>query len=338
MRKTSKKREERILSSPNFKRGAFQNLSKTPMLAADTNYFAVFRDFFLNENPNRKPTRQLPSIKTDLKSLRSLKPVIIWFGHSSYLIHSGGKNILVDPVFSGSASPFSFMIKAFPGTDVYTANELPEIDMVIITHNHYDHLDRELLKQVKSKAKSFCTALGVGRHLENYKLDPSRIKEMDWWEKMVFPDGIEITATPARHFSGRGFKRNGTLWTSFVLKLDGYTVFIGGDSGYDTHFKKIGDIYGPFDIVILECGQYNDAWPYIHMNPEETVQAGIDLKARLLLPVHWGKFALANHPWNEPIVRVVKKAAERNLNITTPLIGQPVILDLSYPSESWWIP
>jgi L-ascorbate metabolism protein UlaG (beta-lactamase superfamily) len=335
MRNASKDREERILRSPNFKKGAFQNLSTTPMMAADTNYITVLFDL-LHKPANWKPSGLLPSIKTDLKSLDSLNPIIIWFGHSSYLIHAGGKNILIDPVFTGNASPFSFMIKAFPGSDIYTVNELPAIDMAIITHNHYDHLDRKFMKQLKSKAKSFYTALGVGRHLENYGLDKNIITEMDWWDKKVISDGLEITATPARHFSGRGLKRGGTLWASFVLKIAGYTIFIGGDSGYDSHFTKIGELFGPIDLAILECGQYNDAWPYIHMKPEETVQASIDLDARMLLPVHWGKFALANHSWNEPIIRVVKNSAERNVNITTPMIGQPVVISESYPNESWW--
>jgi L-ascorbate metabolism protein UlaG (beta-lactamase superfamily) len=145
---------------------------------------------------------------------------------------------------------------------------------------------------------------------------------------------MTLTAAPARHFSGRGIKRGGSLWASFILNIYGFTIYIGGDSGYDSHFKTIGDKYGPFDIAILECGQYNESWPYIHMFPEETVQASIDLKAKALLPVHWGKFTLAYHPWNEPVQRITKAA--EGVIVTTPRIGEPVVINKHYPNEVWW--
>ncbi|MEI9809385.1 MAG: MBL fold metallo-hydrolase [Bacteroidota bacterium] len=150
-------------------------------------------------------------------------------------------------------------------------------------------------------------------------------------------DNIHLTAAPARHFSGRSFTRNKTLWSSFILKSGSYTIYMGGDSGYGEHFKVIGEKYGPFDIAMLETGQYGNQWPYIHMLPEEVVQACIDLRAKVLLPVHWGKFALAMHPWDEPVKRVVAKANELNVKVTTPLIGQPVVLDDAYPAAQWWL-
>jgi len=145
-----------------------------------------------------------------------------------------------------------------------------------------------------------------------------------------------LTAAPARHFSGRTFRRNKTLWSSFILETGGYKIYIGGDSGYDAHFKTIGEKYGPFDIAVLESGQYNQQWPDIHMMPEETVQASVDLKAKWLLPAHWSKFALSLHPWDEPVKRILAKAAELNVHVTTPMIGEPVILNRSYPDKKWW--
>jgi L-ascorbate metabolism protein UlaG (beta-lactamase superfamily) len=159
---------------------------------------------------------------------------------------------------------------------------------------------------------------------------------LDWWERKEVFEGIELIATPARHFSGRSFVRNKTLWSSFVLRTEQHSIYIGSDSGYDSHFKVIGEKYGPFDIGILECGQYNEWWPFIHMMPEETVLAAIDLKAKLLMPVHWGKFALGLHPWDEPINRAVARAQELGVSCTTPMIGEPVVLGETLPAKAWW--
>jgi L-ascorbate metabolism protein UlaG (beta-lactamase superfamily) len=250
-------------------------------------------------------------------------------------------HILVDPVFSGHASPFSFTGKSFRGSDVYNVDDLPAIDLLILTHDHYDHLDYNTVKQLQSKTRRICTSIGVGSHLRYWGIDPSIITELDWWDSFrITGDNseiLELVGAPARHFSGRSLTRNKTLWSSFVLKAGNYRIYIGADSGYDSHFKTIGEKYGPFDLALLECGQYNEWWPYIHMIPEETVKASIDLKAKWLMPVHWGKFALGLHPWDEPVKRVVAKAKELNVNVTTPLIGQPVILNESYPHEQWWL-
>lgn len=330
------KRLNKIHQSPNYKDGSFQNLSHTVVMSNDVSFIGTMKDFF-NRPKSVSPSKPLPSVKTDLKSIRSDKPVIVWFGHSSYFIHVNGVNILVDPVFSGNASPVSFFIKAFPGSNVYSVEDLPTIDLLIITHNHYDHLDKKTINELKEKVNAIYTPLGVGKDLESCLRKDERITELDWWDSLNINDNIELIATPARHFSGRGLKRGESLWASFVLKIFGYTIYLGGDSGYDSHFKKIGLKFGPFDIAILECGQYNTAWPFIHMAPEETVQASIDLNAKMLLPVHWGKFALAYHDWDDPIKRAVKSATEKKVNITTPMIGEPIILNEYYPNNHhWW--
>lgn len=327
--------KERIQQSQNFRNGSFQNLSVTPMKPEDVTYFTMLREV-LKRPADVRPPGPMPTVRTDLKALYSEKPVVTWFGHSSYLIHVKGFNILVDPVFSGSASPMSFMVKAFPGADAYTPVDMPEIDLMIITHNHYDHLDKKTLAQLKPHTKRIYTSLGVGYDLQRCVATGNNVTEMDWWETREIAKDITLTATPARHFSGRGIKRGGSLWSSFVLEIFGYKIFIGGDSGYDTHFKAIGDKFGPFDLVILECGQYNDYWPFIHMNPEETVQAAIDLQAKALLPVHWGKFVLAMHAWNDSPKRVTTAGAQRGLLVTTPRIGEPVTVGAHYPQEHWW--
>ena len=330
-------RLERIKKSKNYRDGSFQNISETSMMAEGVNYFSLAMNYF-GKGLDRQPSSTLPDIKTDLRSLPARNaPILIWFGHSSYLIRVNGKNILIDPVFSQRVSPVqSIGIKGFPVQWPYTTDDLPEIDALIITHDHYDHLDYNSILKLKTKVKMIYTALGVGAHLTFWGIEETRIQEFDWWEsKMIFPD-IELISTPARHFSGRGLTRNKTLWSSFVMKTNDYRIFLGGDSGYDNSFKIIGDKFGPFDLALLECGQYNTMWPYIHMMPEQTVQASIDLRAAVLMPVHWGKFTLALHPWREPIERAMKMANALGVFVTTPLIGEPVLLGAQFPRTPWW--
>jgi L-ascorbate metabolism protein UlaG (beta-lactamase superfamily) len=339
-------RLQRVRNSPNYKDDQFRNLTTTEVTLKEASLFKMLGEY-RRRPADTAPDRPLPSIRTDLRALSSDHPSIVWFGHSSYLLTINGFHILVDPVFGGNASPVSFFAKAFPGANVYGVKDMPEIDLVLLTHDHYDHLDYKTILDLMPKARHFCTSLGVGSHLESWGVPPEKITELDWWESWdAFSGQLTLTATPARHFSGRGIKRGRTLWSSFVLKTGAgasgrkstsyYSLFLGGDSGYEQHFKVIGDRFGPFDIAILECGQYGKNWPYIHMMPEQTVNAAIELRAKYLLPVHWGKFSLALHPWNEPIQRVVTAAAGKGLVLTTPLIGEPVILDKEYPHKKWW--
>jgi len=325
----------KVEASPNYRDGSFQNIVPTQMMTGDTTMLKAMWGF-LNKPKNTVPPKAIPSIKTDLKDLHSIEPIIIWFGHSSYLIHINNKNILVDPVFSGNASPFSFTTKSFAGTNLYGVDDMPEIDILILTHDHYDHLDFATVVKLDAKTKQIFTSLGVAAHLLYWGIEDKKITEFDWWDTKQMGD-IKLTATPARHFSGRLFKRGQALWSSFVLETGKYKIFIGSDSGYDETFKKLGEQFGGFDLAILENGQYNEGWANIHMMPEETVQAAIDLKAKVLLPVHWGKFSLSLHPWDEPIKRVTAKAAELGVKVTTPMIGEPIVLDKSYPNKKWWL-
>lgn len=330
-------RLERITKSPHYRDGNFQNIHPTPMTPDGVSQTKLLKDFFLGEKPlDIKPGKAIPSIKSDLSNANQPTPKITWFGHSSYLIQYQGKNILVDPVFSGNAAPVTFAMKAFLGTDVYTEKDMPHIDLIIISHDHYDHLDYKTVSALKSQVDKFIVPLGVGSHFESWGFPDQQVQELDWWENFTYSPQIKVTATPARHFSGRSFERSKTLWASYVLELDQFKIFIGGDSGYDDQFAKIGQKFGPIDIAMLECGQYGVNWPFIHMFPEQTAQAAKDLNAKFLFPVHWGKFILSVHSWNESIQRVSKKAQEIGVRLTTPIIGEPIILNQTMPESKWW--
>ncbi len=326
---------QKLQQSSNYKEGAFQNLSVTPVKPEGVSYWKMTRAFF-KKHPHTEPSAKIPSIHNSLKNIPKNEPSLVWFGHSSYLLSIANKSFLIDPVFSGNAAPLSFMVKAFAGSNIYQPEDMPEIDYLIITHDHYDHLDYKTIKKLKHKVGHIYCSLGVGAHLKYWGIEEERITELDWWQKTHLNEEIELIATPARHFSGRGLKRAQSLWSSFVLKTNPHSIFIGGDSGYDTHFKQIGSMYGPFKLAILEAGQYNTMWPLIHMLPEEAVQAAIDLKAETLLPVHWGKFKLAMHPWNEPIKRIINSAKENNLPVFTPMIGQLLKIEGHFMGTNWW--
>jgi L-ascorbate metabolism protein UlaG (beta-lactamase superfamily) len=328
-------RLRRVQNSPNYRDGAFQNLNPTPQLAEGVSPLDILRSY-IKPAKNRQPDRPLPSVRTNLEALPSGVSTLVWFGHSSYLVRMAGKTILVDPVFSGSASPVSFFGKNYGGSNVYSVADLPEIDALLITHDHYDHLDYDTITRLRSKVKQVVTSLGVGAHLEKWGYASEQIHELDWHETVGVAAVLTFTALPARHFSGRGFRRNQTLWSSFVLQSADHKLYLGGDSGYDSHFKAIGNQYGPFDLAVLECGQFNEYWKYIHMMPEQTAQAAVDLRAKVLMPVHWAKFTLALHAWHEPAERVSHEAEKMSLPVTTPMIGQPVVVGKEYPTATWW--
>lgn len=333
----SGERLERMQKSKNYKEGQFHNLSRTPALKEGTSVWKIYYEFIFKSFPNTNPLDTIPSVKTDLKNLDPEGNVFIWFGHSSYFIQLNGKKFLIDPVFSGNASPVPGTNKSFLGSEAYSVEDFPEIDYLLITHDHYDHLDYETMLEIKPKIKKIITGLGVGEHLEYWGFAPEIITELDWEESVSFDSETKITAVPARHFAGRTFKRNVTFWVSFVLESGTDKIFIGGDSGYDPYFVEIGKNHGPFDLAILENGQYNEKWQYIHFLPEEAVQAAIDLKAKKFIPVHNSKYKLAQHTWKEPLERITKEAERLNVNYATPKIGEKLILsDSIQVFEKWW--
>lgn len=333
----SGERLDRIKKSPNYKDGSFQNQSITPVMTEGVSYFTIGKEFFFGKKKRLSPTDIIPSTKTDLLNLDKSKDVLVWFGHSSYFMQIDGKRILVDPVFSGNASPFSFSVKAFKGTDVYTTADIPEIDYLFISHDHWDHLDYETIMELKPKIRKVICGLGVGEDFEYWGFDRNSITEMDWSEQVTLDSGFVANAVPARHFSGRGFKRNQTLWTAFVLQTPTMKLFIGGDGGYDQHFAEIGKTFGPFDLAILENGQYDNNWKYIHLLPDDLVKAFRDLNAKRLFTVHSSKFALGNHPWDEPLIKIAAHSKELNIPLITPMIGEQVNLKESTQKFSeWW--
>ncbi|RAJ35403.1 L-ascorbate metabolism protein UlaG (beta-lactamase superfamily) [Pedobacter cryoconitis] len=326
-------RLERIRRLPNAEGDELQNQSLTPMVP-EGGYLAIFKAM-LKGNPDSRPATVLPHASPHLDSVSGAK--VTWFGHSSYLLQLDTLKVLVDPVFSRTPSPFSFIgKKQYAGTDFIKAEDFPAIDVLLITHDHYDHMDYQSILKLKDSVKHFLTSAGAGSHLSRWGIPAEKITELAWEEQAVL-SGLKFTAKPARHFTGRLFKRNRTLWSSFILETPEHKLYLGGDSGYDSHFKLIGEEHGPFDLAILECGQYNELWPLIHMFPEQTVMAAKDLKAKVLLPVHWGKFTLALHDWNDSIIRVSKSAEESAQQITTPLMGETFVLGGAYPDKKWWL-
>lgn len=331
-------RLERMKQSSNFGDGKFHNVNFTPQLTEGHNLWEVTYEYFFKRAARRKPEGLIPSVKTDLLNLPAGEDVLVWFGHSSYFMQTDGKKILVDPVFSGNASPLRGTNKAFPGTDIYTVADLPEIDYLFITHDHYDHFDYTTLLQLKPKVKKVVCGLGVGAHFDLWGYDDKKIMECDWHETIDLSDGFVAHAAPARHFSGRGFTRNLTLWLSFVLQTPAMKIYIGGDSGYDTHFEDIGSRFGPIDLAILENGQYDEKWRYIHMLPHEVLKAAKELKAKCLFPVHSSKFAMANHSWDEPLVKITELNQSPGIPLITPMIGEAVYLKDSHQQfKQWWV-
>ena len=331
-------RLERIKTSPNYKDGQFQNLNDTPQFGENYSMGGLIYEKLFKSFPNLKPIDSIPSIKTDLLNLDPKKNVLVWFGHSSYFMQIDGVRFLIDPVFSGNASPIPNTMKAYDGSNEYGVIDMPKIDYLLISHDHYDHLDYETIVALKPKVENIICGLGVGAHFEHWGYDPKIITEKDWHDSIQIKNDFTIFITPARHFSGRGLSRNKSLWVSYVLQTPTMKIYLGGDSGYDSHYSEIGNKFGSFDLAILENGQYNEAWPFIHQTPEETLKAAQDLNAKRILPVHSSKFALANHPWDEPLTKLTELNKTYNFSLATPFIGE--ILDLDDPNqkfEQWWI-
>jgi L-ascorbate metabolism protein UlaG (beta-lactamase superfamily) len=326
-----------IKTSVNYQDEQFQNIEHTPDLTEGTTIFSVLKDVIFPPNDRLRPLDPIPSVKTDIENIGTDENILIWFGHSSYYLQLDGKKILVDPVFSGTSSPVPNNIKAFQGSDQYSAKDFSGIDYLFITHDHWDHLDYKTVLQLKDEVETVICGLGVGQHLESWGYNKNKIIEKDWNKQITLDKGFIVNTVSARHFSGRGFKRNKSLWLSFVLQSPTIKIFIGGDSGYGKHFAGIGDEFGPFDLAILENGQYDEKWRYIHMMPEEVLQAALDLKAKQLFPVHSGKFKLANHAWDEPLKRISLANEEIKLQLMTPIIGEKIDLnDSSRTFTQWW--
>jgi L-ascorbate metabolism protein UlaG (beta-lactamase superfamily) len=293
---------------------------------------------FLCGGERRVPSGPLPSMDPHEAWRRPAASGLraTWLGHSTVLIEIGGKRVLTDPVWGPRASPSRLVgPKRFQPMPV-ALKALPPIDLVVISHDHYDHLDYPTIRALAKVGVPFVTALGVGAHLESWGIPPERITELDWWQAEQHA-GVTVTATPSQHFSGRTLSdRNSTLWASWVLQTGGQRIFYSGDSGYFPGFKTIGDTLGPMDVALMENGAYDAYWPSVHMTPEETVQAFVDVRGQLLYSVHNSTFALAMHAWREPLDRLSALTAQRGLALATPEIGE--VLTVGQPRENalWW--
>lgn len=291
----------------------YTNQIHTDMSFKPKDIISLMTDYFKIKSKLR-PIKDLPIVLSN-KDNESLESVT-WFGHSASLLKIEGKKLLLDPMFGDASSPFPlFNSKRYSGTFSLERDDLQEIDAIIISHNHYDHLNYKSIMQLKDRVKHFYVPTGVAQYLIKWGVSPSKISEHNWWDEITF-DNIKLVCAPARHFSGRSMTdRDCSLWCSWLILGQKTKIFFSGDSGYAPHFKEIGDKYGPFDLTLMECGQYDPRWSAIHMLPEETVQAHIDVQGELLLPIHWGAFTLALHEWSDPIERVTKLQRLKLVNL-----------------------
>jgi len=321
----------RVQASPNFSNGIFVNLVDTPLNTRSSGEsFNVATFIFPPEGKN--PSSPLPSQR--FNSTGFTNGEFVWFGHSTILFKTDELIIVTDPVFN-RGSPVPLIAEPFDYAHNPAVTDLPLIDVVLISHDHYDHLDHIAISDLATTTKQFLVPLGLQRHLLKWGVPADKITELDWYDSTDVGD-IEFTLTPTRHFSGRGLSnRFSTLWGSWVVSSTKMNVYFSGDSGYFDEFKRIGERYGPFDIAFIENGAYNDDWQNVHMTPEDSAQAAIDLQAKLFFPIHWGKFDLSVHPWDEPIQRATMAAAKLQMPIATPLVGEVFTLDAA-PSKRWW--
>ena len=261
----------------------------------------------------------------------------VWFGHSVLLLRLQGMTVLVDPMFGPNAAPISpVAVRRYSIDTLRVIEELPDVDVCLLTHDHYDHLDYESIRRLRSKVGRFLLPLGVGRHLLAWGVAEAKVHEYDWWEETTM-DGLSLTFTPSRHFSGRGLTdRAKSLWGGWALRGERERVWLSGDGGYGAHLKEIGDRLGPFDLAFMECGQYNEAWHALHMYPEESVRAAVDARAARVVPVHWGAFSLAQHTWREPVERFLTEAERLEVPCLVPRLGQLVAMAEPFEPVTWW--
>lgn len=327
--------KKKMQNSKQFRDGKFRNTKEWIQPPIYKQLGLIWE--FIKGGKQRTPNQNLPSRKVDLTYFNDTAKNNLnatWLGHSSLMINIDGNKILTDPVFESKVTLFGPW--RYNGELPLDIAKLPQIDVVIISHNHYDHLNKYSIELIKDKVGRFITTLGVGKQLREWGVPANKITELDWNEGYTVSPSLHITATPSQHFSGRGlFDRDEALWASWVIQGTNHRIFFSGDSGYFDGFKKIGDTYGPFDMTFLECGAYNERWHHIHMYPEETVQAHIDLKGKVLHPIHWGTFNLAFHAWYEPMERFAKAAKEKKIKTATPIVGETTVYGKEQ-QQSWW--
>ncbi|MEV6491722.1 MBL fold metallo-hydrolase [Actinoplanes sp. NPDC051633] len=322
----------RMERSPQFSDGRFHNSVPASQVTVASMPRIIAAS--LTGRESRHPHAPVPLVRPPATDAAGLS--VIWYGHSSAMVEIEGRRVLLDPVWSERCSPSRLTGPRRLHQPPVALRELPPLDAIVISHDHYDHLDMESIQNlVDLQAAPFLVPLGVGAHLESWGVPPTRIVELDWDER-VSVAGLEFVATPARHFSGRGTSRDGTLWSSWVIAGPERKVFYSGDTGYFPGFKTIGEEYGPFDVTLVQIGAYGDAWPDIHMVPEDGVATHVDVQGGLMVPVHWCTFNLALHDWSEPADRVWAEAKARDVRLAVPRPGERVDVDAPPPVDGWW--
>ncbi|SCL32779.1 L-ascorbate metabolism protein UlaG, beta-lactamase superfamily [Micromonospora nigra] len=328
-------RAERVTRSPQFRDGTFHNRASTRTMVADPGR-NLLRELIFGKQ-KRRPSAAVPLVRpgdTTIGTSHDLS--VVWFGHASALIEVEGRRVLVDPVWSQRCSPSALVGPKRLHEPPVTLAELPTVDAILISHDHYDHLDMATVRELVARQRApFVVPLGVGAHLDRWGVPADRIVELDWSQTHDL-GGLALTATAAQHFSGRGLRRDGTLWSSWVVAGAHRRVFYTGDSGYFDGYAEIGEQHGPFDVTLMQIGAYDRAWPTIHMFPEEAVAAHLDLRGGLLIPVHWATFNLALHDWSEPVNRLWAEAKARDVRLAVPRPGERVVVDDPVPVDGWW--
>ena len=298
-------RLKRIQASPHWQDGSFHNLVPMELSASGRSRLEIMRDFLLDRNPQRFPSAPVPHIKTHFAAVPDNH--MVWLGHSGFFIHWAGLKVLIDPALH-QAFPVPGFYKPFPGTDIYRPEDMPDIDCLVITHDHWDHLDYGTVTRLKGRVRKVVCPLGVGEHFEYWGYEPERLVELDWNETATLGGGVTVHCLPARHFSGRGLRSNRTLWASFLVEAAGRKVYIGGDGGYGAHYADIGKRFPGIDLAVLENGQYNVDWRYIHTLPKYQHAEAEALGARR----------------DEPLENARKLAEDSTLEVLCPMIGEVV--------------
>jgi len=332
-------RLERAKANPQYRDGRFVNVQpEAPTtLAALGDY--VVRQFSGDEV--RVPPAPVPVRVVDAAAL-ALAPGAsalraLWIGHASTYVELDGLRLLLDPVFAERVSPLPVGPRRFHPPPIALA-DLPPIDAVLVSHDHYDHLDMATVRHLAARGARFFVPLGIGAHLERWGVPTAQIDEMEWWQRRTLR-GVEFVCTPTRHYSGRGLSdRSATLWSSWSVLGPRHRIYYSGDTGYSTHFAEIGSRLGPFDLAFVKIGAYGPgaSWLDIHMSPEQAVQAHRDVRARRMFPVHWSTFNLAYHDWDEPVRRAVAEARRTGVALVTPRVGEWVDADQEFASTPWW--
>ncbi|MCI6618951.1 MAG: MBL fold metallo-hydrolase [Prevotella sp.] len=326
-------RLERCKQSSQWKDGEFVNTHPTPMLTSNKGLAGQLWKFLFAKKANLRPEQAIPVVKTSLKDIPRQEEVCIWLGHSTVYIQTRGVRFLFDPVLTNKLPVWWFM-RPFKGTDAYTVGDIPEVDYLVITHDHWDHLDWKTVRALKDRVSQVVCALGIGEHFEYWGYNPKKIHDVDWHDSIKITSGLTLRCLPARHFSGR-LGQHKTLWSSFLI--DGpRRIYVSGDGGYDERFRQIGQQYPGIDLAIMENGQYDEGWKYIHLLPHELPVAINDLGAQRVLTYHNSKYALGYHVWMAPLDSICRMSKGQPWHLLTPRIGAPIYLNQRQTFDKWW--